>query len=106
MVSAASRQVNYPVAGHYPELADVWPRRGDGLARLSAHPTAAIPALGQGGVIVGDEGPGARECHRVHRDQGSGSRSEYRVARPAADSAALPYPLLAGQPQIPLGIKS
>jgi hypothetical protein len=102
----ASRLVNYPLAGHYPELADVWPRRGNGLAGLSAHRIAVIPGPGQGRVVVGDESLGVRECHRVHRDKGTGSRSEHRVARPAAGTAALPRPLLPGQPQIPLGIKS
>lgn len=62
----ASGLVNYPLAGHYPELADVWPRRGNGLPR--AHGIAVIPAWGQGRVVVGDDIPGVRDCHRIHRD--------------------------------------
>ena len=62
------RLINYPLAGHYPELADVWPRRGNEPARLSAYRIAMILTRGQGRVVIVDESLGVRDCHRVHRD--------------------------------------
>ena len=78
----ASLPVDYPLARHDPEPAEVWPRRGNAPGRLSAHRIAVIPAPGEGRVVIGDKGPGVREWHRVHSDQGSGGRSQHRVARP------------------------
>jgi hypothetical protein len=94
----ASLPVDDPLARHYPESAEVWPRRGNARGRLRAHRIAVTPAPSQGRVVTGDKGPGVREWHRVDSDQGSGGRSQHRVAGPAAGTAALPHPLLPDQP--------
>jgi hypothetical protein len=81
---AASLPVDDPLARHYPESA--------------VHRIAVTSAPSQGRVVTGDKGPGVHKWHRVYSDQGSGGRSQDRVAGPAAGTAALPHPLLPDQP--------
>jgi hypothetical protein len=101
----ASRLVYYPFAGHHPELTDSWLHRGNETVRLSARLITPIRPEVQGRPVIADQSPGARDRDRVHRDQGSGSRSKYRVARRPAGAATIPGPLLPGHPQILLGVK-
>jgi hypothetical protein len=60
------RLVDYPPAGHHPDLADVWCwRKGPG--RLPAYRMAVL-TQGHSQVVIVDNGPGVRRGYRVHRD--------------------------------------
>jgi hypothetical protein len=64
-----------------------------------------VLALPLGQVVFTDDGLSGVDRYRVHRDQGSGGRGEHRAARRPAGSAALLYPPLPDQPQVPFTVK-
>ena len=61
------RLVDYPPAGHHPDLADAgccW-RKGPGC--LPAYQMAVL-TQGHSQVVIVDDGPSVRRGYRVHRD--------------------------------------